>query len=255
LSKTVVLNIPVGKKVKLSGSENDRSVIGAIENAQGFYETNVMAELPKLIEAEFVCLDVGANIGALSLAFANLASERHVISIEAGRANFGYLSENIKVNGFKNIKPLNKAVSDYNGYATFNYIETVAGCSFISTVGVVEGEQEIVSVTTIDELVQELRIERLDFLKIDVEGGERRALVGAENTIKKFSPILLVEWNPKTIHRFYEENPKDLFDLINTSWKSIKILRDEEIILVSTYKDLCRLTENGKGWEDLICEP
>lgn len=75
VSKSVVLNTTEGKQVVLKGAGNDKSIIGAIESSNGYYETHIMAVLPELIRDKFVCLDVGANIGALSLAFAGLARE------------------------------------------------------------------------------------------------------------------------------------------------------------------------------------
>lgn len=255
MSKSVILNTTAGKQVVLTGSDNDRSIIGAIENSNGFYETHIMAVLPELIRNDFVCLDIGANIGALSLAFAGLAMDGRVISIEAGSINFRYLSDNINNNFFSNIAPIHRAVSDYNGIATFNYVEEVAGCSFISTTGEVLGIQETVSVTTIDDLVNELKVDQIDFIKMDVEGGERKALIGAMKTIERFRPILLIEWNPETIERFYGEDPAVLFGIINSTWKSIELLRDNERISIKNYDHLLHVTTGGKGWEDLLCMP
>jgi len=253
MSKTVLLNLPTGKKIKLSGADSDQSIIGAIGMSEGFYEKHVMSKLTDIIQDDFVCLDVGANIGALSFAFADLAKDGKVYSIEAGSANFEYLIRNIEQNGFNNIKPIKKAVSDYNGMATFNYVEDVAGCSFISPIGVEIGVQESVSVTTIDDLVVELEIKNLDFIKMDVEGGERKSLIGARNTIDKFRPILLIEWNPETIRKFYNEDPRELFDLLCSKWSSIEVLKEVGTSPVMTYTDLCKITDAGKGWEDLIC--
>lgn len=253
MSKTVLLNLPTGKKIKLSGYEGDESIIGAIEASQGNYEINVMSKLIDIISANSVCLDVGANIGALSLAFADIANQGVVYSIEVGSSNYEYLMENVKQNGFNNIQPINIAVSDYNGTATFNYVEQVAGCSFISTTGVEAGKQETVKVTTIDDLIEELGIERLDFIKMDVEGGERKALIGAVNSIQKFRPSLIIEWNPETIRRFYGEEPNELFELLSSTWSYIEVLKDEEKLSVNSYDELCKVTNAGKGWEDLLC--
>ncbi len=253
MAKTVWMNLPTGKKVKLTGANKDKSIIGAIELSDGYYEKEIMAKLTDILKPEFVCFDVGANIGALSLAFADIISDGTVYSIEVGHDNYRYLTENIKQNGFKNIIPIYKAVSDYNGTAIFNYIDEVAGCSFISTTGVEEGVQEQVEVTTLDDVVEELGLKSIDFIKVDVEGGERKALVGAEKTIDKFQPILLIEWNPSTVRRFYGEDPKSLFDFVVSKWSTIELIEGDALVKINTYEELCKKVDSGKGWEDIIC--
>ncbi|MCX7098690.1 MAG: FkbM family methyltransferase [Methylococcales bacterium] len=255
MSKSVFLNTTLGKQVVLTGGDNDKSIIGAIASSKGYYETHIMSALPEIIADDFVCLDVGANIGALSLAFAGLAVNGKVFSIEAGRTNFEFLKNNIQINYFNNVTPIYVAVSDYIGTATFNYVEEVAGCSFISTNGIGMGVQETVKVTTIDALIQELGLDRLDFIKMDVEGGEKKALLGAMQTLERFRPVLLIEWNPQTIKRFYDEDPAELFALLSSVWSSIVLLRDNETIVIENYDHLSQITADGKGWEDLLCKP
>lgn len=49
-----------------------------------------------------------------------------------------------------------------------------------------------VPLTTIDELVEELKLDRVDFVKMDIEGAEQRAILGAKKTIAKFHPRLAI---------------------------------------------------------------
>jgi hypothetical protein len=49
-----------------------------------------------------------------------------------------------------------------------------------------------VPLTTIDHLVEELKLDRVDFIKMDIEGSEYRALEGARNTIARFHPRLAI---------------------------------------------------------------
>jgi len=253
MSKTVFLHLPLGKDVKLTGGVKDRSIVGVVEASEGFYEPHVMSMLSSILKVNSICIDIGANIGALSLAFADVASEGKVYSIEVGNDNYQYLTKNITQNRFDNIIPIYKAVSDYNGTAIFNYVDEVAGCSFISTTGVKEGVQEEVEVTTLDDIVVELGLKSVDFIKLDVEGGELKALVGAENTIEKFHPILLIEWNPATMRRFYDEEPKKLFDFLISKWSTIELIGENSFVSINTYEELNKIVDNGKGWEDLVC--
>ncbi|MGB4780736.1 FkbM family methyltransferase, partial [Candidatus Methylomirabilis sp.] len=47
---------------------------------------------------------------------------------------------------------------------------------------------------------------RVDFIKLDVEGAERQALIGSLDTLKRFRPVMIMEFNPAPIKRFYGEN-------------------------------------------------
>jgi FkbM family methyltransferase len=65
--------------------------------------------------------------------------------------------------------------------------------STANSVAIDRGEGgEIVSLTTIDKLVEELNLERVDFIKMDIEGAESEALQGAVDTVAKFHPRMAV---------------------------------------------------------------
>ncbi len=53
----------------------------------------------------------------------------------------------------------------------------------------------MVPLTTIDRLVEELKLERVDFIKMDVEGAEQRALRGGQATLARFHPRLEISVN------------------------------------------------------------
>ncbi len=55
-----------------------------------------------------------------------------------------------------------------------------------------EGKRQTVEVTTIDRIVAEARLERVDFVKFDIEGAEKQALQGARETLKHFKPSLAI---------------------------------------------------------------
>jgi FkbM family methyltransferase len=54
------------------------------------------------------------------------------------------------------------------------------------------GGGEVVQLTTIDSLVDELKLARVDFIKMDIEGSEQRALLGARGTLTRFKPKLAI---------------------------------------------------------------
>jgi hypothetical protein len=74
---------------------------------------------------------------------------------------------------------------------TFSESKLTSGSnSFVSDQG---GAKMQLSVTTIDTLVKELHLPRVDYVKMDIEGSEREALRGAHNTLRTFKPRLMLD--------------------------------------------------------------
>jgi FkbM family methyltransferase len=147
-------------------------------------------------------VDVGANVGYYSLRIAKEYSSKgvNVIAIEAHPENCKALSKNIELNGFKCIKPINKAVSDHK--STVTLYERVDGRNRIrsefyslSDAPLTEnnvvrpgGRSLQVECDTIDNI---LGGQKVDVMKIDIEGGEVSALGGATNTLKMLRKIIV----------------------------------------------------------------
>jgi len=253
--KEVILRLPRGKEMIVSGESADRSIVGAIESQGGYYEPHVMRVIDLIIKPDFICLDIGANIGVMSLEMASAASNGHVYAFEPSPTNYSNLCKNISLNAISNITPIPVGVGDQEGVVEFNYVPHVAGCSFISTTGVREGIQEQVQIVTIDSIVSEKGISKVDFIKLDVEGAERRALIGSLATLKRFRPVMIMEFNPTPIKRFYGEDPYDLYVLLNEIYPDIYLIQDKShgFKRITSYEMLESLVAEGKGWEDLLC--
>ncbi len=143
---------------------------------------------------DFTAIDLGANIGRYSIFFADLYSK--VIAIEAHPLTFRLLSLNTET--FPSIRCLNIAASDASsGYAEIKEyaplqsprasIEPSNGNSFpIRSFKVPK--------KTLDRLLQQ-DLGKVGLIKIDVEGHDLQALLGAEKTIIKFQPDIIFEYN------------------------------------------------------------
>lgn len=180
--------------------END--YIGRKIAAAGLYEKENLALLNRILHSmsHAVVLDVGANIGNHALSFSTEAKQ--VYAFEPLPEVFALLERNIAQNGITNIRPFNFALSDENGESTL-YMDrkgNIGASSFDRR----EGEVEEVTVTRRigDEVVESLDLDRLDFLKIDVEAHEVFVLRGLMKTLEKFRPYIVMEWNdPLTVDR------------------------------------------------------
>ncbi len=151
--------------------------------------------LYKNIKPDFNILDIGANIGYQSLMFAKLCPDGKVYSFEPDSQNFEVLKKNILLNSFKNIVIFKKALGAKNGTVTlYKYAFWNPGMNRILTEKPsVEHKSEPLTIVTLDEIIDNEQIEKVDLIKIDVEGFEKFVLEGAQNTIKKWSPILFIE--------------------------------------------------------------
>jgi FkbM family methyltransferase len=143
---------------------------------------------------DFTAIDLGANIGRYSIFFASLYSK--VIAIEAHPLTFRLLSLNTET--FPNIQCENIAVSDSSeGFAEikeFGPLESPRASIDPSDEGRIPFRSFKVSKVTLDRLIQHEQ-NRVGLIKIDVEGHDLQALLGAEKTIRKFQPDIVFEYN------------------------------------------------------------
>jgi len=132
-----------------------------------------------------IVFDVGAYYGDTAFWALSLLNDKgKVYSFEPFKENFEKLKENIEINSINNIIPINLAMDKQKG------VQFMDGSDIMATVSN-KGKTKIFT-DTIDNIVQEHEIKKLDFIKMDIEGSELNALKGSENTIKKFAPDLAI---------------------------------------------------------------
>uniref|UniRef100_A0A7V6CDD9 FkbM family methyltransferase n=1 Tax=Thermodesulfobacterium geofontis TaxID=1295609 RepID=A0A7V6CDD9_9BACT len=154
---------------------------------------------PVIINKGDIVIDCGAHIGIFSLLFAKLAGENgKVVAIEPEERNYQALVKMIELN--KNVAPiipLKVAVYKEDCYLDL-YIAKKSGSHTIAPYfnerkDVLLDKKEKVRALKIDTIVfEELGLEKVDFIKMDMEGTEIDALLGAEQTIKRFKPKLAI---------------------------------------------------------------
>ena len=255
MDKTVDFRPPATDRAfRVTGSAADRSIVGALEFGQGHYEDHVCKLLARILAPDAVCLDVGANIGVISLAIAAYAPRGRVYSFEPSRFNFAHLAKNVEQNALAHVRPVNLGAYDSAIELKFSYVEQVAGCSFASTTDVAEGTPEVIHCVALDDWVSDERLERVDFIKLDVEGAEIHALKGMQGLLARFRPGMVIEFNPVPIRRFYNEDPEVLWNLLVGLFPRLaRIADDGSLEELESYAQLARALETGRGWEDLYC--
>lgn len=169
-----------------------------------------------------IVIDCGGNIGSHTIAYAQkVGPTGTVIAIEAGPLAFQCLTENMK-KAQGQVVLVNAAVCDeHAGRALFHTTNMEnLGASGVNEFATDPDAHEVRTVS-IDGIVEAAELERVDFIKIDIEGWELKALKGARSTLKRFRPKLLIEFN---MFRLAEQNAtyKDLYDFLlaaNYSWQ------------------------------------
>ncbi len=137
-----------------------------------------------------VVLDCGAHVGIYTRE-ALRAGARLVVAVEPGPENLECLRRNVAEElkeGRVIICP--KGVWDREAQLALRRDPGNSGADRVVTAGN-EGDLRV-PLTTIDNLVEELRLERVDFIKMDIEGAERRALRGAQKTLARYRPRLAI---------------------------------------------------------------
>jgi FkbM family methyltransferase len=166
----------------------------------GFYSRSQLTLLNRILDAEMVFVDIGANEGEHTLFAAKRVRGGQVYSFEPFESVRCKLEKNIALNEFNNVKVIAQGLSDKPGNATL-YSSQVAEAAGSLNSGLpslhwrpgLEGPTSDVAVTTLDSFIERENLSRIDFIKIDVEGSERAVLNGARKTIEKYGPILLLE--------------------------------------------------------------
>jgi FkbM family methyltransferase len=160
----------------------------------GSFEPNEFAYLEETLKPGMVFIDCGANEGLYTLyAARRIGPAGRVLAIEPSTREVQRLRANIALNQLNNITIEQVALGNQSKRALL----TVAGPGHeaLNTMSSIEEplRQEEVQVETLDALVDRHQLERVDLIKLDIEGSEVQALLGSGETIERFSPILLIE--------------------------------------------------------------
>lgn len=147
--------------------------------------------LPDIVDPlpGWIALDVGAYKGETALWLAHeLGSGGRVVAFEPAASNRTVLQANIARNASPAMASIEVVPAAAGARAgRMGFVSTAQGSSQLSSAG-----DALVDVTTIDETVDREHLDRVDFVKMDIEGGEVDALQGARRTLQMFAPALAI---------------------------------------------------------------
>lgn len=233
---------------EVKGDIHDDCIIQNIINS-GYWETATQMVIDKFVKPTDVCFDVGANIGSITIPLAYKAEQ--VYAFEVGSIPMGYLRHNILKNNITNVEVIRGAVADKPGKLYYHYTYPNTGGSFVSTeILSKEAIVEQIDSITLDSVANKL--DKLDFIKMDIEGYELSALHGATKLLAKFKPKLYVEFNPYVLEHIHNKNPEPFWNFLSNEYEFIYVVRDSKLRRVSNYTDVMR-DISLIGMEDLLC--
>lgn len=165
----------------------------------GFHEFHELLFLHKYLKSEMVFLDAGANIGLFTVFAARRVNQGKVIAFEPVPSMIQWLESNLVINHFSNVLVQPLGLSDRSSTLPIYEIESShEGLSTLYPGQLKQSAVTEIQVKPLDELISDFKINRLDFIKMDIEGGELPALKGSIQTIRKFRPAVMIEINQVT---------------------------------------------------------
>lgn len=172
---------------------NNDEWVGRSFEKYGEYSESEVQVFRDFLKAGDAVLDVGANTGSHTIAFSRLVGPSGtVFAYEPERTNFNVLCGNVALNNIYNVFCFQKAVGSSSGLIDvpeLDHTRTTNYGSISLKSDYSKANTYPVPLITLDEC----NFIKVNLIKIDIEGMEKLALMGAEKTIKNCKPVLYVE--------------------------------------------------------------
>lgn len=191
----------------------------------GSYEPNVTKIFQQYVKPGMHVIDIGANIGYFTMLCAKLVgSQGRVLAVEPNVENGRLLVASRDANSFGQVNVLLSAVGDktdvlaLNGSGSNGVTATLQSGQSLET-------KRLIPCVRLDDVLHDWN--RVDFVKIDIEGAEYRALTGMINTLRKFRPIIVSEFSPNLIGWISSVTPETYLKFLMDLGYQISIITPE----------------------------
>jgi len=177
-----------GRRWRFDASSNNEVILG-------FWEYNMQSLYARYLHPGDVVFDLGAHQGFLAMLAADLVGERgEVHAFEASATNYSRMVDNLRLNGVRNCRPVHAAVSDRNGSVEFSDTVHDNSNTYIRSSPRFRNQPTVqVPALSLDTYLEANPSRPPDFIKVDVEGAEFEALVGAERLLNTRHPPMYLE--------------------------------------------------------------
>lgn len=224
---------------------------------KGVYEEYATELFRKMIKKGMIVVDMGAHIGYYTLMSARLVGdEGKIYAFEPYPPSYKLLVKNIQVNGYRNVIPVQKALSNKKGKVTLFLDQRVSGNNSLSRDNVPDlaNSIQIESITLDEYFEKDVKNLKVDFIKMDTQGAEGLVLQGMTKIIEKNNNLkILMEFWPFGLRNMGEDPQKLLNKLKQYGFQLQRIDEQKqsiENVEVNKLMELC--AETSLGYTNLL---
>ena len=180
------------------------------------FEPEMVQLFRTLTRGSQVVLDIGANIGCTAILFGGMAQAVH--AFEPSRKTFAVLQDNVVRSGVGGITLHNIGLGADAGVQTLNVSAGNRAGAFVSdaTEASVGHDEEQIVIRQLDEVVESLIGQKVDFIKIDTEGFEANVLRGATRTLAACRPVVVLELNHWCLNAYQRTSVPEFFEFLRS---------------------------------------
>jgi len=213
-------------------------------SSQNSFEPETFSALNKIITPGMCSIDVGANIGYFTVFMSKWSKKQgKVYAIEPNALNFDILSKNVKLNNCSNVELFNIAVGESSGVLPLFLSEYNQGMHRLYPSELCTKKTEEIVVRRLDEVFQD---QKIDLIKIDIEGFEYFALKGALEILQRNLSIKIIsEYCPATCLEAGAK-PSNLLFFLEKMGFHVFDTKANEISYLELYKDARIYEDYGK---------
>jgi FkbM family methyltransferase len=186
------------------------------------WEPHVTAVFRRFIKSGDHVIDIGANVGYFTMFAASLVGPTGLVTaFEPNSENCRLILASADRNNFRNVDLVPVALDHTRGWAHFStHVGSNGGIRRSDIDGIIADAGLIVPTFPLDMIIER----PVDFLKIDVEGAEYRALLGASRILDEDQPIVCSEFSVETIERVSGVPAREYLDLFTYRGYQINII-------------------------------
>jgi FkbM family methyltransferase len=209
----VLARVLAGPKMFLSA---DDLGFGCHVMLDGYWESWLTVFFARFVSPGMTVFDVGANFGYYTVLFAaGVGSSGRVVAIEPVPSTAAYLNDTIQLNGYAGFTRVVEAAASEGQTREIHLVVPQREPKNATVVAEPRADSIMVATCTIDDLAAEM--DRVDLIKIDVEGAEIAVVAGMQQTIARHRPSILLEYNAARY-----ADPRGFLDSLLTTYGEVK---------------------------------
>jgi len=223
--------------IKLHCIKKDKRVIPIEILNFGEYEEQLWDKVFELLDKPYTIFDIGGNIGYFSLYIGQKFPTAKFYTFEPITKTFDFLQKNLLLNKTQNISAFNIGLSSEKQEMEMFFNPELSGNSSLKDLSENKNiEKMICKFSTLDDFAKENKIQKIDFIKCDVEGAEKFVFEGGLETIKAHRPIIFTEllrkwsrkfdYHPNDILKIFKEIDYKIFAISNDDFYEIEAITD-----------------------------